>query len=94
MQERVKALLPDSRIWISTFHRFCANILRRRGRSVGLESNFVIFDKSDQLQVLRYVLTDLDLDAARVPVAKLGARISHIKNTNDQFRAVHPIAGF
>lgn len=88
MQERVQALLPDSRLWISTFHRFCANILRRRGRSVGLESNFVIFDKSDQLQVLRHVLTDLDLDAVRVPVSKLGARISHIKNTMiscDQF---------
>jgi DNA helicase II / ATP-dependent DNA helicase PcrA len=81
MQERVNQLLPDSRIWISTFHRFCASVLRRRGRSVGLESNFVIFDKSDQLQVLRHVLNDLDMDSVRVPVARLGARISHIKNT-------------
>ena len=81
MQARVNTLLPDSRIWISTFHRFCASVLRRRGRSVGLESNFVIFDKSDQLQVLRHVLNELDLDAVRIPVAKLGARISHIKNT-------------
>ena len=81
MQERVNQLLPGSRIWISTFHRFCASILRRRGRSVGLESNFVIFDKSDQLQVLRHVLSELDMDSVRVPVAKLGARISHIKNT-------------
>jgi DNA helicase II / ATP-dependent DNA helicase PcrA len=81
MQARVQALLPESRIWISTFHRFCATILRRRGRSVGLESNFVIFDKSDQLQVLRHVLNELDLDSVRTPVSKLGARISHIKNT-------------
>lgn len=88
MQDRVRSLLPDSRIWISTFHRFCASILRRRGKSIGLESNFVIFDKSDQLQVLRHVLQDLDLDSVRVPVAKLGARISHIKNSMisaDQF---------
>lgn len=81
MQARVNSLLPDSRIWISTFHRFCASVLRRRGRSVGLESNFVIFDKSDQLQVLRHVLNELDMDSVRVPVARLGARISHIKNT-------------
>lgn len=81
MQERVRSLLPDSRIWISTFHRFCATVLRRRGQSIGLESNFVIFDKSDQQQVLKHVLHDLDLDAVRVPVAKLGARISHIKNS-------------
>ncbi len=81
MQERVNQLLPDSPVWISTFHRFCASVLRRRARSVGLESNFVIYDKSDQLQVLRHVLNDLDLDTVRVPVARLGARISHIKNT-------------
>ena len=81
MQQRVNGLLPNSRIWISTFHRFCASILRRRAKSVGLESNFVIFDKSDQMQVLRHVLNDLDMDSVRVPVAKLGARISHIKNT-------------
>lgn len=81
MQERVNGLLPNSRVWISTFHRFCASILRRRARSVGLEFNFVIFDKNDQLQVLRHVLNDLDMDSVRVPVAKLGARISHIKNT-------------
>jgi DNA helicase II / ATP-dependent DNA helicase PcrA len=81
MQERVNQLLPDSRVWISTFHRFCASVLRRRARSVGLESNFVIFDRSDQHQVLRHVLNELDLDSVRVPVARIGARISHIKNT-------------
>lgn len=82
MQERVNSLLPGSRIWISTFHRFCASVLRRRGGSLGLESNFVIFDKADQLQVVRHVLSELDLDAVRTPVAKLGARISQIKNAH------------
>jgi len=80
MQERVDSLLPGTRVWVSTFHRFCANVLRRRGRHVGLESNFVIFDKSDQLQVVRHVLQELDLDVTRTPAARVGARISRIKN--------------
>ena len=81
MQERVDALLPGTRVWVTTFHRFCANVLRRRGQYIGLESNFVIFDKSDQLQVVRRVLGEIDVDAIRAAPAKIGARISRIKNS-------------
>ena len=81
MQARVDALLPDTRVWVSTFHRFCASVLRRRGRSLGLDANFVIYDKSDQLQVVRHVLEELDLDANRAAPAKIAARMSKIKNS-------------
>ena len=81
MQARVDALLPDTRVWVSTFHRFCASVLRRRGRSLGLDANFVIYDKADQLQVVRHVLEELDLDAHRAVPAKIAARMSKIKNS-------------
>ena len=81
MQERVDKLLPGAKMWISTFHRFCASVLRRRANVVGLDSNFTIFDKSDQLQVIRYVLGLLDLDAVRAQPSKISARISRIKNS-------------
>ncbi len=90
MQERVDALLPESKVWVSTFHRFCASVLRRRARLVGLESNFVIYDKADQLQVVRHVLEELELDAFRVQPTKIAARMSKIKNAfvePDQFAA-------
>lgn len=88
MQERVEHLLPGTRLWVSTFHRFCASILRRQARQVGLDTNFVIFDKSDQLEVVKHVLYELDLDPTRTPASKVGARISRIKNSltdPDQF---------
>lgn len=81
MQERVDKLLPSAKVWISTFHRFCASVLRRRANVVGLDSNFTIFDKSDQLAVIRHVLTLLDMDSARAQPAKISARISRIKNS-------------
>lgn len=84
MQERVNRLLPGTRIRVSTFHRFCASVLRYRAPQVGLESNFAIFDKSDQLQVVRHVLGELDYDAVRASPAKIGARISTIKNSMTQ----------
>jgi len=81
MQERVDSLLPGSSVWVSTFHRFCASVLRRRANLVGLESNYVIFDKADQVAVVRQVLSDLDLDVVRASPARISGRISQIKNS-------------
>ncbi|MCX7409185.1 MAG: UvrD-helicase domain-containing protein [Planctomycetales bacterium] len=80
MSDRVQALLPGKRIWVSTFHSFCARMLRDHGRSVGLQPNFSIYDTSDQQQIIKQVLSDQNLDAAHFPANKIGARISHAKN--------------
>ena len=80
MSDRVQALLPGKRIWISTFHSFCARMLRDHGRSVGLQPNFSIYDTSDQQQIIKQVLNEQNLDAAHFPANKIGARISHAKN--------------
>jgi DNA helicase-2/ATP-dependent DNA helicase PcrA len=80
MAERVARLLPRCRVWVSTFHRFCAKVLRERGEAVGLKPNFSIFDTSDQHQLIKQVLHDEDIDATHYPPAKIGQRISHAKN--------------
>src|SRR3954454_7790577 len=36
MRQRVEALLPDSRVWISTFHSMGARLLRQYGERLGL----------------------------------------------------------
>ncbi len=80
MSDRVQALLPGKRIWVSTFHRFCSRLLRDHGRSVGLQPNFSIYDTSDQQQIIKQVLSEQNFDAAHFPANKIGARISHAKN--------------
>src|SRR5215471_11355907 len=35
MATRVAALLPGRNVWVSTFHRFCARLLRRDAAAVG-----------------------------------------------------------
>jgi DNA helicase-2/ATP-dependent DNA helicase PcrA len=80
MAERVQLLLPGMRIWVSTFHRFCARLLRERGNIVGLDQNYSIFDTGDQQQLIKQVLNDLNLDATHFPPNKLGHRISQAKN--------------
>src|SRR3989304_3507773 len=50
------------RIWLSPFHALCARLLRREGPAIGLSRDFVIYDSSDQLAVVRQVMRELDID--------------------------------
>lgn len=88
MKSRVEKLIPDSQIEISTFHRFCSRLLRKRAEYVGLRSNFSILDTTAQQNLVRRVLNDLDLDAVHYSPGKVQSRISRAKNdmiSADQF---------
>ncbi|MCA8993876.1 MAG: UvrD-helicase domain-containing protein [Planctomycetaceae bacterium] len=80
MKERVHQLIPESRVFISTFHRFCARLLRQYGSYVGLDTNFSILDTTDQKQQVRQVLSDLDFDTVHYAPDKILWRISKAKN--------------
>jgi DNA helicase II / ATP-dependent DNA helicase PcrA len=80
MAERVARLLPGTRVWISTFHRFCARLLRSRATAVGLKSNFTILDSDDQRRIVRAVVKDLDFDPVTFAPERIAERISRAKN--------------
>ena len=80
MQSRVESLLPGSHLAISTFHKFCARMLRRRSEWVGLRPNFSIFDKTDQVLMVRSVLNELDFDPVHYDPRRIANRISRAKN--------------
>jgi len=80
MADRVQVLSPGSKVWISTFHRFCARLLRQYGEAVGLQSNFTILDTSDQKQAIRTVVQEMDIDGSVYSPDKILWRISSAKN--------------
>ena len=82
MRERVERLLATDcrRLWISTFHSFCARVLRRDGPAIGLTRDFVIYDSSDQLAVVRRALRHLDVDDKLLPARQALSMISQAKN--------------
>ena len=84
MQGRVVALVGDpsvaARISLGTFHALCARFLRRDGARLGLPSNFVIFDESDQESLARQALKENNVDPRQHPPSKLLAAISSAKN--------------
>ncbi len=82
MRARVEALLGAdcSRLWVSTFHSLCARLLRREAPAIGLSRDFVIYDSSDQLTVVKQALKELQIDDGFVQPRAALARISHAKN--------------
>ena len=83
MRQRVQSLIAEdcSSMWISTFHSVCARLLRREGPSIGLSRDFVIYDSSDQLSVVKRAIRELRVDEDFVPPRLALSRISHAKNT-------------
>ena len=82
MRARVERLLDIAapRLWVSTFHAFCARLLRREGPRIGLSRDFVIYDGVDQLNVVRQAMKELNIDPKMVPPKSLLSRISQAKN--------------
>src|SRR5512134_1281026 len=64
MRSRVEALLGGdcSSLWISTFHSLCARLLRREAPAIGLTRDFVIYDSSDQMSVIKQGMKSLGID--------------------------------
>jgi len=82
MRTRVERLLGvDCRqMWVSTFHALCARLLRREAPHIGLSWDFVIYDSTDQLSVVKQALKELGLDDGLLQPRLALSRISHAKN--------------
>jgi len=83
MKSRVEGLVGDvaNRIWLSTFHSFCAKFLRfELDNFLGYNSNFTIYDPSDSQAVIKAALKALNLDDKYYPVGAMIAAISDAKN--------------
>jgi len=95
MAERVEKLvggLTIAKPVISTFHSFCVRVLRRDIEAlripstvpgqppIGLTKNFVIYDESDQQQVVKGIMRRLGLDDKQLTPRNVLSRISWAKN--------------
>jgi DNA helicase II / ATP-dependent DNA helicase PcrA len=80
MRGRVAALAPGETVWTSTFHRFCARLLRQHAALVGLEPNFAIYDAGDSRTALRRVMASLLPDDSRFTPEQIASAISWAKN--------------
>ncbi|MFB9775277.1 DNA helicase PcrA [Brevibacterium otitidis] len=82
MQERIGSLIgPQARaMWVSTFHSACVRILRREAKTLGMKSNFAVYDAQDSLRLITQVAREAEVDVKRFTPKSLQHRISALKN--------------
>ncbi|MGD9636469.1 MAG: ATP-dependent helicase, partial [Pirellulales bacterium] len=91
MQRRVAELAPGRRVWLSTFHRFGAKILREHAALVGLAPNFTIYDTNDVRQTIKRVIEAHSIKTLHFTPDRLAEAISGAKNkliTADRYEPV------
>jgi DNA helicase-2/ATP-dependent DNA helicase PcrA len=98
MRDRIAGLIgaqATREATIGTFHAICARILRREGERIGLTRNFTIYDRADQLAVIKESLRRLDLDDKRFAPAALLVFIGQRKDElADPATAARQATGF
>src|SRR5262245_39934803 len=83
MQKRVDVLTGGHGrgVLLSTYHRFCAQLLRREGQAGGIHPHFVIYDDHDQKELIKDCLRELNLDEKKF---KPGVLVSMISRSKDE----------
>lgn len=82
MSARVESLLgiPAQGLWIGTFHGICVRILRREAERWGFRRDFTIYDRDDQLSLIRRALADLGVSKERMSPQKALGMIGKAKS--------------
>jgi DNA helicase-2/ATP-dependent DNA helicase PcrA len=92
MKQRMSKLLPNTKnksslttdstnLWAGTFHSFCCRVLRRDGRHIGIDPEFVIYDTSDQEDLIKSSLLELNLSPKEFKPSSLLYFIESAKNS-------------
>jgi DNA helicase-2/ATP-dependent DNA helicase PcrA len=80
MRRRLERLAPEQPVWVGTFHRFCARLLRQYASLAGLSANYSIYDTDDSAKVLNQALDDLAHEITHYTPDQISRGISWAKN--------------
>ena len=69
----------DPRLFVGTFHSFATHVLRSHGDAIGLDTDFVIFDQSDQRSVLQDLQDDGEIGSG-VNIDSVISAMSRLKS--------------
>jgi DNA helicase-2/ATP-dependent DNA helicase PcrA len=80
MLQRVQAVGVARGATVCTFHALCARLLREFAEPAGLSGTFSIYDRADQLRLMKQALANLSLPTDRLRPSAVHAAISNAKN--------------
>ena len=82
MKQRVESLVSEAvkDIWMGTFHSVCVRILRKQIDRLGFDTDFIIFDTSDQKTLVKKIIKEQNLDDKLYSDKSIMYEISKAKN--------------
>ncbi len=93
LKERLSRMLGEdvgSEVQASTFHSFCARILRRDGEQLGFSSHFTIYDTDDSRRLMKDCMKALNIEEKNIGHKAILGEIGRAKDqllTPEQFAA-------
>lgn len=83
MRERVAASSKYDlgALQITTFHAFCAKVLRIEAQYIGLSRNFTIYDSSEQKTIIKNILGKRGISQKEIHPSEVQSFIEDIKNS-------------
>ena len=82
MKDRIESMLVQGNVpqWVGTFHTLSTWILRREAETLGIRRDFVIYDREDQLALIRRAMKDLGISDKRYAPKAVRSHISGAKD--------------
>lgn len=80
MRLRLDKLAPGQKVWMGTFHRFCAQLLRRYAPMIGLQENYSIYDTSDSKRAMKRAIEASGIETTHLSPDQIANVISKAKN--------------
>ena len=90
LKERLTRMLGEEggEVMASTFHSFCARIMRREGERLGYSSHFTIYDTDDSRRLMKDCMKSLNIDEKTLGHKAILAEIGRAKDsllTSEEF---------
>lgn len=80
MKQRVEAIAPGNKVFISTFHSLGARLLRQYSDRLNIDRNFTIYDVDDRNKLVQAALDRVGMDNSKYTPDRLAGAISKAKN--------------
>ncbi|MEZ6184825.1 MAG: UvrD-helicase domain-containing protein [Planctomycetota bacterium] len=80
MRERIAELTGGAKVWVSTFHAFCARTLRRYSERLGFPRSFTIVDNADQRTAVHEALIETKNDPKQYGIPRVLQQINRYKD--------------
>ncbi len=82
MRGRINNLAGPSalNVWISTYHSFCARLLRMEAEHIRLNRDFTIYDDDDSKKIVEMCLKELNYDTDKFKPSVISGMISSAKD--------------